>query len=97
MNKHLPLKEAVDYWPPVEAVPGGSPLAMDHTDIVVRARLSRDHHLVLGMQSGEESYTAAAPVSRRNWELVEQLLKKIQGLPLGDAESMTLHRIEAMA
>lgn len=97
MNIHLPLKDAVDYWPPVEAIPGGEPLVIEHTDIVTRARLSRDHHLVLGMQRGEASYTAAAPVSRRNWELVEVLLKKIPGLSLADAESMTLHRIKAMA
>ena len=49
------------------------------------------------MQSGKDNYTAAAPVSRRNWELVDALLQKIPGLSLADAESMTLHRIEAMA
>jgi hypothetical protein len=97
MNIHLTLKDAVDYWPPLEAAPGRDPSPVDREDVVVRARLSRDHHLVLGMQSGKDNYTAAAPVSRRNWELVDALLQKIPGLSLADAESMTLHRIEAMA
>jgi hypothetical protein len=90
MTRRIELKDALASWPPFNAAAFGESPTVEPEDIITKARLRSNGHLVLHLKRDVQTFVSSVPVKEGCEDLLARQLQNVISKTVGEAGSIPL-------